>query len=200
MANINAKHDDNAVPTALFAQSGATSFVAPGQIDQITGRILVDVSGTGAGSVLAVEIPTGTVNGVNTVFTVTHTPVFIEVSGQVMVSSTIDPTNYGFTYSAGTITFVNAPTGPANPQTPHSFYNSTTGSSSLSSFFQTDTFTSTLNQTVFTATILPTFVFSVLVNDQPLTLTTDYTQSGVTFTLNAGIPAGLKVSLTYLHA
>lgn len=64
------------------------------------------------------EIPSGTVNGVNTSFTVANTPVLVEESGQTMVSASDDPTNYGYTYSGGTITFVNPPT-----QTPHSFHN-----------------------------------------------------------------------------
>ena len=71
----------------------------------------------GGGVGFALEIPSGTVNGVNTTFTVVNTPVYIEVSGQGMVSQAEDSTNYGYTFSTGTITFVNAPT-----QTPHSFY------------------------------------------------------------------------------
>lgn len=74
-------------------------------------------SGGGGGGLVSSEIPSGVVNGVNVTFTVSNTPIYIEVSGQVMVSQTIDPSNYGFTYSAGTITFVNAPS-----QTPHSFF------------------------------------------------------------------------------
>ena len=58
--NYNAPRDDNAVPTAIFAQQGAVSFVAPGQIDQITGRILVDISG--GTNTSGTEIPTGTID------------------------------------------------------------------------------------------------------------------------------------------
>ncbi len=194
----NAPRDANFVPTALFEIVTMPGQVMPGQIDETTGRILVDVAGSSdAGSVLAMEIPVGSVNGVNTVFTVSHLPIFIEVSGQTMVSQTQDGTNYGFTYAGGTVTFLNP---PATGQTPHSFYNSGTASSALVSFFQTDSFTSTANQTVFTASILPAFVLSFIVNGQPQTLTTDYTQSGSVFTLNSGIPAGLPVTLTYIHA
>lgn len=199
MANVNAKHDDNSVPTALFAQQGAVSFVAPGQIDQITGRILVDISGgtntsgtevptgtidgsnttfttinppafitvggvsyfpndgftfTGSGPYtltltqapfpnqtihsvyfstsvvtpgsILMELPSGTVNGSNVNFTVNNTPDFIEVSGQIMVSSSVDPTNYGFTILSTSVTFVNPPT-----QQPHSFYQLNTNPTNL---------------------------------------------------------------------
>lgn len=73
--------------------------------------------GGSGGGVLTMEIPVGIVDGVNTIFTVSHNPSYIEVSGQQMVSQTQDPTQYGYTYSAPTVTFVNAPT-----QTPHSWY------------------------------------------------------------------------------
>jgi hypothetical protein len=80
--------------------------------------ISVSCGSSGGGGSLALEIPSGTVNGVNTVFTVGNAPLYMEVSGQVMVSLSQDPTNYGYTYSSGTVTFVNAPI-----QTPHSFHN-----------------------------------------------------------------------------
>jgi hypothetical protein len=91
MANTNAKHDDNYVPTALFAQSSAPSFVSPGQIDQLTGRILVDASGS------SMLISTGmqkdvfsSTNG-QTTFIPSKTLVFdffISVNGSVQTPST----------------------------------------------------------------------------------------------------------------
>jgi hypothetical protein len=74
--------------------------------------------GTG-GSTLAMEIPVGAVDGQNTIFTVSNEPLYIEVSGQIMVSDAQDPTQFGYVYAALTVTFVNAPT-----QTPHSYFNS----------------------------------------------------------------------------
>lgn len=196
--SYSSPRDDNFVPAALFEVDGLPGTVMAGQIDQLSGRILVDITGALAGSSMALEIPTGTVDGSNTIFSSVNVPLFVEVSGQVMVSKTQDATNYGFKISgsagAYTLTFTNPPA-----QTPHSFYN-TGSTSNLSQFFQTDTFTSTAGQTVFTATLTPTFVLSVIVNDQPQTLATDYTQAGGTFTLNTGIPAGLKVTLTYVHS
>jgi hypothetical protein len=41
----NAPRDDNAVPTALFENSSVPGQTLSGQIDQTTGRILVDMSG-----------------------------------------------------------------------------------------------------------------------------------------------------------
>lgn len=79
--------------------------------------------GGGGGGTMALEIPVGAVNNSNKTFTVQNLPVFIEVSGQVMVSSSADPTNFGFSISGAgpyTITFTTA---PGNLQTPHSFHN-----------------------------------------------------------------------------
>lgn len=93
--------------TKAIAKSGSTSF------SQIS-------AGGGTG---AIEIPGGAVDGSNRVFTVNSMPVWIEVSGQVMVSSATDVTNYGYAVTGSgpyTITFASA---PAPGQTPHSFHN-----------------------------------------------------------------------------
>lgn len=73
--------------------------------------------GSGGNGTLSMEVPVGTVDGSNTTFNVSHTPLYIEVSGQTMVSQTQDAVNYGYTLSGLTVTFVNAPI-----QTPHSWY------------------------------------------------------------------------------
>lgn len=195
MPETNAEIDGNFERTLIAVSSVDGETPVRIWADPTTHRLLVDGLASGGGSVVGVEIPIGTVNGVNKVFTVSNTPVFIDTSGQVNVSATTDATNFGYTFSSGTITFVNAPT-----QTPHSFYNSAAGSSILSSFFETDSFTSTSNQTVFTTTLVPTFVLSVIVNGQFYALTTDYTQSSAVFTLNTGIPAGLPVEISYIHS
>ncbi len=78
----------------------------------------------GGVATLSSEIASGTVNGSNTSFTVKNVPVFVEVSGQVMVSSSTDANNYGYSVSGSsapyTLTFVSPPL-----QNPHSFYTST---------------------------------------------------------------------------
>lgn len=86
--NKNAPRDDNAIPTAVFAQQGATQFVAPGQIDQLTGRILVDVAG-GSGATVNRDVFLATNN--QTVFTSTKT---VTADQQVTESgSTMTPAN-----------------------------------------------------------------------------------------------------------
>lgn len=119
MANEILKRDENRVTVLGGITDDSNQFVTQLRIDPATGRLKVSATGVSAGKV---EVPTGTVNGVNTTFTVQNLPVWMDVSGQVMVSQATDPTNFGFTVSAPpapyTITFSNPPT-----QTPHSFYN-----------------------------------------------------------------------------
>lgn len=100
--NVNAPRDGNAVPTALFAQQGATTFVAPGQIDQITGRILVDVSGGTGNAFTYNEI----VSGSGTTFTLANTPIsgLYAIYGQ---GQRLYPTT-DFTISGAVITTVNS--------------------------------------------------------------------------------------------
>lgn len=105
MAAEDAPRDGNFVPAALFQIDGeARGQLMAGQIDQLTGRVLVDVSG--GGSTLTQETPTGTVNSSNNVFTVLNTPIFIVVDGMTrpLVNNINDINGNGFTYSAGTIT------------------------------------------------------------------------------------------------
>ena len=90
MSNYNAPHDDNSVPTAVFAQQGATQFVAPGQINQITGRILVDMSG---GTVISTSMQKDQFSATNnqTTFIPSKTPVFdfyMSVNGAIQTPST----------------------------------------------------------------------------------------------------------------
>ena len=93
--------------TSPIAKTGTTTFA--------------DTTGGGTS---AIEIPSGTVNGVNKIFTVQNVPVWIEVSGQTMVSQATDSTNYGYTLTGSsapyTVTFLTA---PASTQTPHSCHN-----------------------------------------------------------------------------
>lgn len=167
-----------------------------GQFTNAEFNAILALLASGGGSSLLYEKPAGLVNGVNTSFTVSNTPLFIEVSGQVMVSQTVDATNYGFTYSNGTVTFLSA---PQPGQTPHSFYSGSTGAA-VATFFTTDTFTTTANQTVFTTTANVLFLIDFVVNNQPQD-TTMYTFNGTTqYTLNSGVPANLAAYIRYIHA
>lgn len=90
MANKNSPHDDNYVAAALFAQQGATSFVAPGQIDQITGRILVDLAG-GGGVAGAMQKDQYVATNNQTSFVATKTVAFdfyMSVNGSVQTPTT----------------------------------------------------------------------------------------------------------------
>lgn len=63
------------------------------------------IPGTGASSgSLDVETPVGTQNDSNVTFTVSNTPVFLTMNGQVLTGSGVD-----YTYADGTITLVLAP-------------------------------------------------------------------------------------------
>lgn len=68
-----APRDQNHVPTALFESSSTPGLTLPGRIDEITGRVLVDNSGGGSGTVTSVSVVTA--NGfAGTVATATTTP------------------------------------------------------------------------------------------------------------------------------
>lgn len=146
---------------------------------------------SGGSGALLEETPVGTVNGVNKSFTVANAPLFIVVEGQSMINGD------GYTLSGLNITFDNAP--PVGG-TPHSFYNAGTGAG-IAAVFGKDQSTSTASQTVITLSQVALFIISVTVNDQPLTLTTDYTyDSNVTITLNNPIPAGVPIVIVYIHS
>lgn len=105
MAAEDAPRDDNFIPAALFQIDGeARGQLMAGRIDEITGRILIDLSG--GGSNLTQETPTGTVDSSNNVFTVVNNPVFIVVDGMTrpLVNNINDIGGNGFTYSLGTVT------------------------------------------------------------------------------------------------
>lgn len=80
------------------------NFTGNGVIGSILGGTVTEnIPGGSAGS-FTVETPSGTVNGINKAFTVSNTPVFVTVDGIIMTGS-----GDGYTYSAGTITFNDAP-------------------------------------------------------------------------------------------
>ena len=96
----NLIRDENHVTIAGGASNTDSTTVLPILIDSVTGRVLVD------GSTLTQEAPVGTVDGSNNTYTVSNTPIFIVVDGQVRpsVSNINDINGNGFTYSGGTIT------------------------------------------------------------------------------------------------
>jgi hypothetical protein len=104
MANVNAKHDDNSVSSAIFVQEAAQTTVAPGQIDQITGRILVDLGSVPISGSLQTDVFVATAN--QTAFTASLTvaaTVYLSVNGQIITPSNVDPNGY-YTLSGGVAT------------------------------------------------------------------------------------------------
>ena len=101
--------DGNSVASALFESSTSPGTILRGQIDQITGRILVDGVGGGSFSQFVLTA-TGTVNGLNPTFTFTSPPSLI-VSDGVWYFPTDNNGNTQWTGSGtDTITMVIPPT------------------------------------------------------------------------------------------
>ena len=98
MASQTAPRDDNFVPASLFEIDGLPGEVMPGQIDQTTGRILVDASSVVSTS-LQKDIITST-SGQNT-FTATKTvafDIYFSIQGQILTPTT------DYTLAAGVYT------------------------------------------------------------------------------------------------
>src|SRR3990167_4948931 len=81
----------------------------------------------------------------------------------------------------------------ADPTTHRLLVDLTTSGADIASHFQTDTYTSTNNQTVFTASTTVIADFQVFVNGSLQTPSTDYSVTGDTLTLASGIPSGVIV-------
>lgn len=94
----------------------------PGQAISKTGQFTFDNISVGSSTQLQMEIPVGLVNGVNLTYTLQNNPVYIEVSGQQMVSQVQDPTNYGYSVTGSGPYTVSFLTAPASTQTPHSWH------------------------------------------------------------------------------
>ena len=187
------RKDDNDYPVMGGTSAVDNKTIINSAFDPVTRRLLVDVTGTVTGNTLNVEIPVGTVNGSNTVFTVQNLPVFVDTSGQVNVSSTIDATNYGFVVTGSapsyTLTFTNAPT-----QTPHSFYNSFSASSGV----VVDNEIVSGSGTSFTLANIPSVGPALYGLGQRLFPNSDYTISGVTITTTNSWLSG-QILADYQH-
>ncbi len=71
-------------------------------------------------------------------------------------------------------------------------------SAGISSFFQTDIFTSTNNQTIFTASKTVAYTVGFYVNGSLQTPSTDYSVTSGVATLSSGIPSGNIVVWVYV--
>ena len=90
MASKNAPRDNNAVPTALFENSSVPGQTLSGQIDQTTGRVLVDMAGS---SVISTSMQKDQFSATNnqTTFVPSKTVVYdfyISVNGAIQTPST----------------------------------------------------------------------------------------------------------------
>lgn len=100
----DAIRDGNHVPVALGVLSTDATVTTPFIINA-SGKLQVIGSGTGPGTVNT-EVPTGTVNGVNTVFTVVNTPRWIVIDSLWKFDATLNASNPAYTYLAGTLTII----------------------------------------------------------------------------------------------
>ena len=91
MASRNAPRDDNAVPTAIFENSSVPGQTLSGQIDQTTGRILVDVAGSGTVISTSMQKDVFTSTNSQVTFITSKTLVYdfyMSVSGSIQTPST----------------------------------------------------------------------------------------------------------------
>src|SRR5216683_2654159 len=163
--------DANSVASAIFESSTSSGVILRGQIDQITGRILVDVVGAAAGN-LQKETPTGTINGINTIFTTANNPVLVILNGAVQDSGV----DYVVTGSY-TITFTYAP--PTN-----SLLFTIYGSGSTGGTGSWYPVSGTINgvNTTFTIPVTPGSDFMLVLGGQTQMKNVYYTVSGNTIT------------------
>lgn len=128
--------------------------------DNVGGNETLTISSTGGGggATLSIESLSGTQDGTNKVFTVAHTPVFINDAGQIMTNGN------GFSLSGLTVTFDNAP--PASSSPLQNFFN--LGSAVLPGSELVATGTVNGMNTSFTFTQQPTYIVSDGVIYKPL--------------------------------
>ena len=97
--------DQNSVASAIFESSTTPGLILRGQIDQITGRVLVDVAGSSGGTLTWYDV-SGTIDGNNVTFTIPVSP----ASGIILIlvrQAQMDTTDYSV--SGNTITMTYAP-------------------------------------------------------------------------------------------
>jgi hypothetical protein len=111
MADIHvALKDNNSVASAIFENSTSPGVILRGQIDQITGRILVDLVGGSGGSGYQAPL-SGTVDGTNTIFVWATAPKAIVVDqGRTMQATNSTPDSSANWTGTTTTTLAIAPT------------------------------------------------------------------------------------------
>lgn len=198
MANEIAKRDQNNVPVIVGITDDASQETRMLRVDPVTGRLLVtgNGGGSGDGSFLK-QLVSGTIDGVNTVFTI-PTPIvgssFIDLNGQVMADNGVD-----YTLSSTTITYVTAP--PFNPSGNNTHYFYSGGGTSTSWVFDVPPTTGLVNSVNLIFTI-PVVSSQVIVYPDGVRAKgggVTYTFDGIsTITFTAGNAPGSTLSIDYL--
>ncbi len=96
--------DQNHIPALILESSSSPGVVISAKGDELTGRLLVDLTGGGTGSVIFYT-PTGNVDGINAVFTVLGEPSSVVSDGATYFDGA------GYTYAALSITMQIPPSG-----------------------------------------------------------------------------------------
>ena len=94
MPSRNAPRDANAVPTALFENNSVPGQTLSGQIDQTTGRVLVDMAGGGTVISTSMQKDVFTSTAGQTTFTPSKTLVYdfyMTINGSVQTPSGATP-------------------------------------------------------------------------------------------------------------
>ena len=152
--------------------------------------------GTGVSTLPYSEVPSGTVNGSNKVFTLTYTPV--NPAGiQVVLNGGIQKNGVDYTMSGNTINFVTA---PANGSIVYAFYNDQISTSTFNMPYD-ETPGGLINgsNTAYTLTYTPASATSlqVVLNGNVLLPTTDYTLSGAAITTTFAPAANSQIYAFY---
>lgn len=96
--------DQNFVPASLFEIDGFPGEVMPGQIDQATGRILVEGSGGGGGIAAQMQTDVFTASNAQTIFTASQT---VAYTFGFYVNGALQTPNSDYTVSADVATLAN---------------------------------------------------------------------------------------------
>lgn len=106
MASEILKRDQNSAVVLGGVTDNAAQEIRMLRVDPTTNRLLVSATGGGSSGTLFAEVPIGTIDGVNTVFTLSHTPLqysyILNYQGQIQLPA-------DFTIVGTTLTYTIAP-------------------------------------------------------------------------------------------
>lgn len=192
-----ALRDQNRIPVAMGQSNADSSVSMPFLIDHVTGRVLTDSTAT-LSATWYNETPAGTINGSNTVFTLTNTPAANSLVLTLARQPQILTTDY--TISGNTITFVAAPDASLSGQPFNAIY--ATSGGVITGTVYSETPTGLINGVNTSYIVLHTIttVIGMELNGQYID-PSQYTVSGAGFTMGTAIPAafsGLPFTIIYV--